>query len=122
VRTGYLVLNFPAAERSVALVYLGQEMPDPLSRPPDAYVITTDNDTHWEDTVPRSFRYALVVGLGSVSNAKLVLTHVDLLQAIAAGGPSRGVFDLEAPRLSSSIENKVWRELEGFPSDSEGED
>ncbi len=122
VRTGYLVLHFRAGERSVALVYLGQEMPDPLSRAPDAYVITSSKDSHWEDTVPRAFRYALVVGLAAVSDAELILTHADRLTAIAADGPGEGVFGLSPPRLRSAIEDKVWRELEGFAGDSEGQD
>jgi hypothetical protein len=122
VRTGYLMLHFPRAERSVALVYLGQELPDPLSRPPDAYVVTTNNDTHWEGTVPRSFRYALVVGLEDIIDAAMVLTHADKLPPVAAGGPAEGVFGLESSRLRSAVEDKVWRKLEGFAGDAEGED
>jgi len=122
VRNGYLVLHFPRAERPVALVYLGQEMPDPLSRPPDAFVVTTNKDTHWEGTVPRSFRYALVVGLEDIAEATMVLTDASKLPAIAAGGPAEGVFGLESSRLRSAVEDKVWSKLEGFSSDSEGED
>ncbi len=69
--------------------------------------------------MPRSFRYALVVGLDRVTDAVLIRSNLERLPPIVAGDPVKGVFGLKAPRLRTPAENVVWSELERFSGDTE---
>ena len=83
-------------------------------------MIAVRGQTHWADTVPRTFRYALVVGVDTVRDAQIVRTDPGLWSPVPAGQPRQGVFGLPAPRLRTAIENVVWGELESFAGDTEG--
>ena len=117
--TGYATLSFTGPEVSLGLAYFGLRVPDPVRQLPDAYVIGTPAQPYWEDVVPRKFRYALLVGLGQVTDARVMPTDSQLLRPIPAGEPPPGVFGLPTPRLRSPIEDKIWSELERFTRQSE---
>jgi hypothetical protein len=116
-RTGFLWLDFPAGEPALAVVYLGLEPPEPAARPPEITVITRGEE-RWLDAVPRTFRYAMVVGLEQIRDASILQSDPDAVPPIVAGEPPEGVFGLSVPRLRTPAENVVWSELERFPGDS----
>lgn len=112
--SGYLVLRFLGETPPLGLVYLGMDRPDVVASAPDIFAVGTPGQEHWEDVVPRRFRYALLVGLDSVYDARVVLTDSRRLEPRLGGYPQNGVLGQPAPRLRSAAEDKVWSKLEGF--------
>ena len=119
VLSGYLTLRFEGPGVPIGLAFFGEESPDPVAHAPDSFIIGTHNQSYWEDTVPRRFRYVLLVGLDGLVDARLVLTDPAWLEPVPGGEPRPGVLGGPAPRLGTPAEDKVWRELEGFPSGPE---
>ncbi len=117
--SGLLALRFSGSEIPVGLAFFGAEPPDPMAQGPDTFVIGTHNQPYWEDSLPRRFRYVLLVGLDDLVDAHLVVTDPSVLEPIPGGEPPPGVLGRPAPRLRTPAEDKVWRELEGFPSGPE---
>jgi hypothetical protein len=112
--SGYLVLGFRGEVPSLGLVYLGMDRPDVVLSAPDILAVGTPGQDYWEDVVPRRFRYAMLVGLDNVHDARVVLTDSRQLAAQLGGHPPNGVLGQPAPRLRSAAEDKVWSKLEGF--------
>lgn len=110
---GRLALDLPAAKQpGAALLFVGNEPPDPLRTPPTAAVLIMPGRHDWLDALPRRFRYALVLGLVRPATAAV-------LPAPARRVPPRDpaemrVYGIEGPPLRTPVEDEVWRKLEGF--------
>ncbi len=116
--TGYLVIAQAGVRGARALVWTGTRPPsrDPLGREkPTTYVVNPPGRRWWLDTVPRTFRYVTVVGIGGFSGAK-----VFPVDGGGAAGPvatnrgevATGVLGLEPPPLRAPVEDEIRRELE----------
>lgn len=116
---GYLTLSKPEEQPLRGLAYLGLVRPDPAANPPDAWILGVEDQPYWEDSVPRRFRFALLVGLQGVSDVRVVLTDREAIDPVVAGTRMTGVLGRPAPRLASPLEDEIWRQLESLPSGSE---
>jgi hypothetical protein len=114
---GYLSLEIlPAKELGMALLFVGDggatgdQPPDPLAGDPTAAVLILPGQRDWLDTLPRRFRYALLVGL-----ARPALAAVLPVPAPAAGSPrpsEKRVFGIQGPPLRTPVEDEVWSKLQ----------
>ncbi len=121
--TGYLALEYPIEESPVALIYVGDELPDPAVSRPTAVLVGLEGGWLWSDTLPRRFRYATVLVRGSVTGAMVVPTDPKKSAAlIPAEEGSNGVFGLQSKILRTPLENEFRRELHGLASAAGRED
>lgn len=116
--TGYLTFQMPeGAGLRTALLYVGDQPPDPLQESPDGAVLALAGRTSWMDARVRRFRYALVIGDRPLAARVL---PVDPQQAAGLldekGSPQvEGVFGIEPPRLRTPVQDEIWRELQRVP-------
>ena len=122
--TGYLALEYPIADSSIGLIYLGEDEPDPVVSPPDSVMAGLEGGWLWSDALPHRFRYATVlVRDGTITGALVYPTHpkksADLIPNQEV---SRGVFGLRAEGLRTPLEDEFRREFHGLASATGGED
>lgn len=122
--TGYLALEYLIEESPVALIYLGEEVPDLSVARPAAVLAGLEGGWLWSDALPQKFRYATVlVRDGTVTGAMVFPTNprrsADLIPTEL--GPS-GVFGLRSETLRTPLEDEIRRELHGLPGTAGGED
>ena len=111
---GFLNLELPAGkDQGPALLFTGEEPPDPLTARPTAAVLIMPGRRDWMDARPRRFRYALLVGLEGPAAA--------LVQPVQAGAVhvprplADRVFGFKGPPLRTPVEDEVWSKLQSFP-------
>jgi hypothetical protein len=121
---GYLTLQMPTGEgMRKALLFTGDNPPDPLRDRPAAAVLTLIGRRSWMDAQPRRFRYALVIGDRPASarvfpvDPKRAAGRIADPADIAAGGGRKveGVFGLKSPPLRTPVQDEIWRELQRVP-------
>ena len=122
--TGYLALEYLIEESPVALIYLGEEVPDLSVARPAAVLAGLEGGWLWSDALPQRFRYATVlVRDGTVTGAMVFPTNprrsADLIPT--EPGPN-GVFGLRSETLRTPLEHEIRRELHGLPGTAGGED
>ncbi len=116
---GYLALEFASAEGGArTLVVLGEELPDEARPRADRLFVRPPGRNHWHDVEPRRFRYATVVSLEPVLQAKVYAEPA---------GPRReadppGLFGIRQRALRPPGEDELWRELEGLPGGAGSEE
>ncbi len=116
--TGYLGIAQAGVEGARALVWAGTRPPshDPLGREePTTYLLNPRGRRWWLDTVPRTFRFVTLVGIGGFSGARVFPVDGEGgAVAVAANGgeAAAGVFGLEPPPLRPPVEDEIRRELE----------
>ena len=122
--TGYLALEYRIEESPVALIYLGEEPPDPTVARPAAVLAGLEGGWLWSDALPQKFRYATVLAReGTVTGAMVYLTHPKKSADLIPGkGSSMGVFGLRSENLRTPLENEFRRELHGFAGTTGRED
>ena len=110
--TGYLAVEVPpSAELGVALLFTGDQPPDPLRSAPSGSVLIVPGRHQWMDARPRRFRYAVILGLERPAS-------LSVLPAPAAAMPpapfreEKGVFGIEPPPLRTPVEDEVWGKLQ----------
>lgn len=122
--TGYLTLQMPAGEGlRKALLFTGDQPPDPLRDRPAGSVLAMNGRRSWTDAQARRFRYALVIGDRPASARVLPVEPkrsagriVDPADTTAGGGRKiEGVFGLEPPPLRTPVQDEIWRELQRVP-------
>jgi len=121
--TGYLTLDHRSGGgRPPGLLRVGTELPEvDLSRS-HARVLTASAGDVWRDELPRSFRYALVLGADSVVSARVAPVAPELRHLLPVPVPERGLFGLPSPRLGTPVENEVRRRLQGLSGGARRED
>ncbi len=116
--TGYLGIAQAGNEGARALVWVGARPTshDPLGREkPTTYLLNPPGRRWWVDTVPRTFRFVTLVGIGGFSGARVFPIDGEAgAVAVAANGAeaAAGVFGLEPPKLRAPVEDEIRRELE----------
>ena len=122
--TGYLALEYPIEQSPVALVYLGEDLPDPTVSRPTAALAGLEGGWLWSDALPRRFRYATVlVREGTVTGAMVYLTNPRRsAELIPADEGWSGVFGLRSENLRTPLEDEFRRELHGLARPASGED
>jgi hypothetical protein len=122
--TGYLALEYPIEQSPLALVYLGEDLPDPTVSRPTATLAGLEGGWLWSDALPRRFRYATVlVREGTVTGAMVYLTNPRRsAELIPADERSSGVFGLRSENLRTPLEDEFRRELHGLARPASGED
>lgn len=112
---GYLFLDLPETENPPALLYFGDEPPDPEHQPPDEVMIFIPGQQQWRDLNPRRFRYVLLVGIRPEKKVEVRLLQPRLAHALALPPASgTGVFGIEPPTaLHPPAEELVWDRLRG---------
>lgn len=122
--TGYLTLQMPAGEGlRKALLFTGDQPPDPLRDRPAGAVLAMTGRRSWTDAQARRFRYVLVIGDRPASARVLPVEPkrsagriVDPADTTAGGGRKvEGVFGLQPPPLRTPVQDEIWRELERVP-------
>lgn len=122
--TGYLALEYLIEESPVALIYLGEEVPDLSVARPAAVLAGLEGGWLWSDALPQRFRYATVlVRDGSVTGAMVYPTNPRRSADLIPTEPgSSGVFGLRSENLRTPLEDEIRRELHGLPGTADGED
>ena len=122
--TGYLALEYPIEESPVALIYVGEEVPDLSVARPAAFLAGLEGGWLWSDALPQRFRYATVlVRDGTVTGAMVFPTNPRRSADLIPTEPGRnGVFGLRSETLRTPLEDEIWRELHGLPGTAGGED
>jgi len=122
--TGYLALEYPIEQSPIALVYLGEEPPDPTVSRPAAVLAGLEGGWLWSAALPHRFRYATVlVREGTVTGAMVYLTNPGRsAELIPAESGSIGVFGLRSENLRTPLEDEFRRELHGLTGATGGED
>lgn len=122
--TGYLALEYPIEQSPVALVYLGEQLPDPTVSRPAAVLAGLEGGWLWSDALPQRFRYATVlVRGGTVTGAMVYLTNPGKsAELIPAEEEAIGVFGLRSENLRTPLEDEFRRELHGFAGTTGRED
>jgi hypothetical protein len=111
---GFLTLELPAGrELGAALLFTGEEPPDPLTARPTAAVLIMPGRRDWMDARPRRFRYALLVGLERVAAAAALPVPAGVVRS-PRPLPDR-VFGFKGPPLRTPVEDEVWSKLQSFP-------
>jgi hypothetical protein len=119
---GYIELKLADREYSGALLFVGNERPDPLKDQPVNIVVSIPGRRSWIDSQPRQFRYVTVVGASDLTGAELLkIDAAKFLEHQAHSEPSGGVYGIEGPQLRSTMENKLWRQVHGLSSERVGE-
>ncbi len=122
-QTGFFGIRHQASEPPVGLVYLGIEPPNPGVDAADLIVVGLKNRQTWEDSVVRRFRYALVLGIPSIVDARVHRTKPEVSELWER--ERTGVFSVAPPaagaRLRSAVEDEVWRRLEGISRAASGD-
>ena len=109
---GYLTLGVPPGKlMGVALVYAGEEPPDPLRSKPTASVLIQAGRRDWMDATPRRFRYALLVGLARPATAGVIPAPA----APPTPPVESRVFGVQGPPLRTPVEDEVWSKLQRLP-------
>lgn len=115
--TGYLSLGVLPAERpGVALLFTGNQPPDPLADAPAGSVLIQAGRQDWLDARPRRFRYALLAGRVRPARVAVLPVPAWAVPPEPAGPDGKGVFGIVAPPLRTPVENKVWGELQRLTS------
>jgi len=122
--TGYLALEYPIEQSPVALVYLGEDLPDLTVSRPAAALAGLEGGWLWSDALPHRFRYATVlVREGTVTGAMVYLTKPGRSEVlIPTEEGSIGVFGLRSEDLRTPLEDEFRRELHGLTGATSGED
>lgn len=107
---GVLSFDLISDQGLPGLLYFGDELPDPETRPPDEILLPVPGRRHWEDAHSRRFRYLLLVGGEPYS--RIEVTRLDQGAPPAPAPNHRGVFGLAPPRSYSKVEEDVWGSLE----------
>lgn len=123
--TGYLTLQMPAGEGlRKALLFTGDQPPDPLRDRPAGAVLAMTGRRSWTDAQARRFRYALVIGDRPASarifpvDPKWTAGRIALTMEKTMKGGGRkveGVFGLEPLPLRTPVQDEIWRELQRVP-------
>lgn len=123
--TGYLALDHSRqAGRPAGLLKVGMEPPRALGVGAQdvVEVISVPGAAGWRDAVPRTFRYALVLGADSLVGAWVEPVAEDHLAALPSPPPPvTGVFGVEPPPLETPVEHEVRRKLKGLADRAGGE-
>jgi hypothetical protein len=111
---GILTFGVPAAaEQGTALLFTGDEPPDPLRARPTAAVLIQPGRRDWIDALPRRFRYALLVGLERPAVAAVLPVPAG---AVRPPQPVPDeVFGISGPPLRTPVEDEVWSKLQRLP-------
>lgn len=121
--TGYLTLeHHPGGRRPPGLLQVSLELPEVDPSRADAMVLTVTGGDVWRDELPRRFRYALVLGAGSVVAARVEPVAPELLDGLPVPVPENGLLGLPSPRLGTPVENEVRRRLQGLAGGAGRED
>jgi len=115
--TGYLTLQMPAEDGlRTAIFFTGVHPPDPLRDRPAGAVLAMTGRRSWMDTLPRRFRYALVIGDRPLA-ARVLPVDPEKAASLLADGELKveGVFGIEPPPLRTPVEDEIWRELQRVP-------
>ena len=115
---GYLTLQMPVGEGlRKALLFTGDQPPDPLRDRPAGAVLAMTGRRSWTDAQARRFRYALVIGDRPASARVLPVDPKWAASKISAAGGRKleGVFGLEPPPLRTPVQDEIWRELQRVP-------
>jgi hypothetical protein len=115
--TGYLTLEVaPADKTGVALLFTGDQPPDPLRSETSGSILIQPGQHEWIDARPRRFRYAVILGLLRPASLALLPVPPSAMAMAAtrpAGGEKRkGVLGIEAPPLRTPVEDEVWGKLQ----------
>ncbi|HEX9942969.1 MAG TPA: hypothetical protein VGG03_13200 [Thermoanaerobaculia bacterium] len=111
---GYLTLELPLAkELGVALLFTGDEPPDPLRTEPDGSVLVLPGRHAWMDARPRRFRYAMLVGLARPAAAAVLPAPAGMVRT-AHPTKDGTVFGIAGPPLRTPVEDEVWSKLQRF--------
>jgi len=112
---GFLALDFTGKEAQPALVAFGDAAPASEPLRADALVVRVPARTCWYDSVPRRFRYATVIGLDEVAEAKVYDSAPARTLAELRREQRRGLFGLAVGPLRTPAEDEIWGELQGLP-------
>ena len=122
---GYLTLDLPPArEAGVALLFTGDEPPDPLRAEPSGSVLVLPGQRDWMDARPRRFRYAVLVGLVRPAAAAVLPVPAGRVRAAHPTNPPglKKVFGIAGPPLRTPVEDEVWGKLERFAGVARGKE
>lgn len=115
---GFLALEFAAAEGSApALVVVGEAPPEETRPRADYLFVRPVGRNYWHDVEPRRFRYATVVSLDPVLQAKVYVEPA----GVRADSEPAGLFGLRQRPLRPPGEDELWRQLESLPGGAGGE-
>ncbi len=116
--TGYLSVEMPpSAKLGVALLFTGDQPPDPLRSEPGGSILVVPGRHQWMDACPRRFRYAVILGLERPASLSVLPAPV----APASAREVKGVFGIEPPPLRTPVEDEVWGKLQRLSGVAGGE-
>lgn len=115
--TGYLTLEVaPSDKMGIALLFTGDQPPDPLRSEPDGSILIQPGRHDWMDARPRRFRYAVLLGLlRPTTLALLPVPSTSVAPAVPPprrDGTEKGVLGILAPPLRTPVEDEVWGKLQ----------
>lgn len=116
--TGYLTLQMPGGEGlRKALLYVGNDPPDPLQDRPNGAVLDMTGRRSWMDAGLRRFRYALVIGDRPLAARVLPVDPKRIAGLLVEENRAKpeGVFGIEPPPLRTPVQDEIWRELQRVP-------
>jgi hypothetical protein len=113
---GYLTLEVrPAETQAAALLFTGNEPPDPLRERP-ASILVQPGRRDWMDSRPRRFRYAVLVGLAPPAAVTVLPVPPGMVPPHDPEAPqtpeTSGVFGIAPPPLRTPVEHEVWSKLQ----------
>ncbi|MBW8873469.1 MAG: hypothetical protein JF614_00760 [Acidobacteria bacterium] len=107
--TGYLSVEVPpSAKLGVALLFTGDQPPDPLRSEPGGSILVVPGRHQWMDARPRRFRYAVILGLVPPASLSMLPAPVPPVPV----REEKGVFGIEPPPLRTPVEDEVWGKLQ----------
>lgn len=110
-RSGYLTLALPLGGLPPGLLFVGNAPPDPELQDADGFVLAPPGAATWRDSVPRRFRYALVLGARAPAAAWVDPLAAESLASLRTTPPAaRGVFGLAAPPRRPWLEAEIRRQ------------
>jgi hypothetical protein len=117
--TGYLTLEVaPSDKMGIALLFTGDQPPDPLRSESDGSILIQPGRHDWMDAHPRRFRYAVILGLLRPATLALLpvsasaMTSTRVIPPPRPDGRERGVLGILAPPLRTPVEDEVWGKLQ----------
>ncbi|HYX24839.1 MAG TPA: hypothetical protein VFC23_11850 [Thermoanaerobaculia bacterium] len=106
---GYLSVEVPPAETpGVALLFTGDQPPDPLRSAPGGSILIVPGRREWLDARARRFRYAVILGLQRPASLAVLPAPVPP----APVREEKGVFGIAPPPLRTPVEDEVWGKLQ----------
>jgi len=128
VVTGYLTLELTPGSGRFARLYLGEDESVLLGN--DFYDDGSDSEsnpipivgglqeTRWQDSLPRRFRYARIVGLDGIRGALVTPADESLAQALAPPTQNEDLLGVEPPPLRSPLDAFISHALQNPPAEN----